>query len=284
MPRSCWIFIVAAAVSLTFTACGRGEPAAAGVALLESSASAVSGADPAAASDGAAHGDRAPGARERKLVRSAALRLEVEEYSAARQAVDAALARAGGHVARARVEHADGMVAFASLELRVPAAVLDAFVREVARLGAVLHEELRGDEISDEYYDARARLESAQKLEQRLLEFADAKTSDVKGLLEVERELGRVRDEIETLAGRIARYDSQVALSALSLEMVSRQRVSVGEAPGLGARLQHALRESSGVLLRTGRGGLVAMAFVLPWLPLMTLAGFLGRRLLRRRP
>jgi hypothetical protein len=283
MPRSFGIFIVAAAVSLTFTACGRGEPAAAEVTLLESSARAVSGADTAAQSAGAADGGRAPGARERKLVQSAALRLEVEAYSAAREALDAALARAGGHVARARVEHADGTVALASLELRVPAAVLDAFVREVARLGSVLHEEVRADEISDEYYDARARLESAQKLERRLLEFADAKTSDVKELLEVERELGRVRAEIETLAGRIAGYDSQVALSALSLEMVSRQRVSVGEALGLGARLQHALRESSGALLRTGRGGLVVMAFLLPWLPLVTLAGYLGRRLLRRQ-
>jgi hypothetical protein len=282
MPRSFWIFVVAAAIALTLIACGRDEPAAASVAP-ESSARAVSGADTAAES-AAADADRAPGARERKLVRSAALRLEVEQYAAAREAVDAALARAGGHVARARVEHADGAVAFASLDLRVPAAVLDAFVREVARLGAVLHEEMHADEISDEYYDARARLESARKLEQRLLEFADAKTSDVKGLLEVERELGRVREAIETLAGRIAGYDSQVALSALSLEMVSRQRVSLGEAPGLRARLQHALRESSGALLRTGRGGLVVMAFLLPWLPLVTLAGYLGRRLLRRQP
>src|SRR5687768_128769 len=179
MPRSFWIFIVAAGVSLAFTACGRGEPAAAQVALLGSSARVVSGTDTAAESAGAADGDRAPAGRERKLARSAALRLEVEVYSAAREAVDAALARAGGHVARARVEHADGTVALASLELRVPAAMLDAFVREVARLGTVLHEEVHADEISDEYYDARARLESARKLEQRLLEFADAKTSDV---------------------------------------------------------------------------------------------------------
>jgi hypothetical protein len=283
MPTSFWFFIVAMGVSLPLAACGRSEPSRASAARPESSTRAAPGDGTAAGSPGAPDLDRAskPGARERKLVRSAALQLEVEEYPTARGAVDAALARAGGHVARARVEHADGMVALASLELRVPAAALDEFVREAAGFGTVLHEEMRTDEISEEYYDAQARLGNAQKLEQRLLEFAGAKTSDVKGLLEVERELGRVREEIETLAGRIAGYDGQVALSALSLEMVSRQRVSVGDAPGLGARLQHAWRESSGALLRTGRGALVLLTFLLPWLPVLAAAAFLAGRMLR---
>jgi uncharacterized protein DUF4349 len=231
MSRWFWIFIVAAGASLALAACARSEPSRASDAVLQSSAPAVPGAGTAVGSAGAADTDRTagpvPGARERMLVRSAALRLEVEEYSAARESLDVALERTGGHVARARVEHADGTVAFASLELRVPARALDAFVREVARFGTVLHEEMRTDEISDEYYDARARLESAQKLEQRLLEFAGAKTSDVKGLLEVER-------------------------------------------------------ESSGTLLRTGRGALVVLAFLLPWLPVLAVASYFGRRLLRR--
>ncbi|HTV24159.1 MAG TPA: DUF4349 domain-containing protein, partial [Polyangiaceae bacterium] len=217
-----------------------------------------------------------------QLVRSGALQLEVEEYTPARAAIDAALSRIGGHVARARVEHADGAVASASLELRVPAAALEAFVREVVRCGRVLHEEMRTDEISDEYYDAQARLASARQLERRLLEFASEKTVDVPGLLEVERELARVRETIETLSGRIAGYDGQVAMSALSLDIASRQRVSLGEAPGLGAHVQHAFRESLGALTRTARGALVVFAFLLPWLPLFALGGYVGRRLLRR--
>lgn len=220
--------------------------------------------------------------RERKLLVSAALQLEVESYAQARAAIDASLARLGGHVARARVEHADGAVASASLELRVPAAELDGLVRELARCGTVLHEEMRADEIGDEYYDAQARLESARQLERRLLEFASQRTSDVQGLLEVERELARVRESVESLSGRIAGYDNQIALSALSIDIVSRLRVSVGEAPALGGRLQHALRESFGALSRTGRGVLVVFAFLLPWLPLLALGGYAGRRILRR--
>jgi len=285
MQRSSSIAPFVALVALLLGACGLSrEPPGAGIASAESSA-ALAGVDRGAeapAADAPGTEGTARRSRERKLVRSAALRLEVEQYAAAREQLDAALARTGGHVARARVEHADGSVPFAALELRVPASAFDGFVREVARLGTVLHEETRTEEISEAYYDAQARLESARQLEHRLLEFASSKTSDVKGLLEVERELGRVREEIETLAGRIAGYDGQVALSALSLDMVSRQRVSVGEAPTLGARLQHALGESFGALVLAGRGALLAFALLLPWLPLFAAGGYLGRRWLRR--
>lgn len=207
-------------LALLLVACSLArESPGASVAPVESSAVSVAerratpgavtpgAATPGAGTDGAA--DHVPGARERKLVKSAVMRLEVDAYAAAREQLDAALGRAGGHVARARVEHADGSVAFASLELRVPAAALDGFSRELARLGTVLHEEIRTDEISDEYYDAQARLDSSRQLERRLLEFAGSKTSDVKELLEVERELARVREGIETLAGRLAGYDGR---------------------------------------------------------------------------
>lgn len=202
-------------LALLLVACSLArESPGASVAPVESSAVSVAerratpgAVTPGAGTDGAA--DHVPGARERKLVKSAVMRLEVDAYAAAREQLDAALGRAGGHVARARVEHADGSVAFASLELRVPAAALDGFSRELARLGTVLHEEIRTDEISDEYYDAQARLDSSRQLERRLLEFAGSKTSDVKELLEVERELARVREGIETLAGRLAGYDGR---------------------------------------------------------------------------
>jgi hypothetical protein len=285
MLRSLRIAPFLALLALLLGACALSrESPAAGVVSVESSA-ALAGIDRSAVARGADAPENEGAARrsrERKLVRSAALRLEVEEYAATREQLDAALARTRGHVARARVEHADGSVAFAALELRVPASAFDGFIREVARLGTVLHEETRTDEISDVYYDAQARLESARQLEHRLLEFASSKTSDVTGLLEVERELGRVREEIEKLVGQIVGYDGQVALSALSLDVVSRQRVSVGEAPALGARLQHALGESFGVLVRAGRGALLALALLLPWLPLFAAVGYLGRRWLRR--
>jgi hypothetical protein len=104
----------------------------------------------------------------------------------------------------------------------------------------VLSEQLHSNEVTDEYQNVAARLTNARRLEARLLEFADERTSDVKGLLEVERELSRVRDEIETLEARVAGYDRRVALSSVSLSLTSRERVSLAGPLGLSDRLHHA--------------------------------------------
>ncbi len=219
---------------------------------------------------------------ERKLVRTASLQLDVESYAEARSRIDARLAQAGGYLADARVQHADGKAVHAMLELRIPATALDAFLTDAARLGKVSEENVQTREISEEYYDAQARLGNARQLEQRLLEFAATKTPDVKGLLEVERELGRVRDEIETLQGRLELFADQVVLSAVSLELNCRERVQHGEAPSLGSDLAYALSESVHGLAGTGRGILVLAASLVPWLPVLGLFYYLGRRALKR--
>ena len=56
-------------------------------------------------------------------------------------------------------------------------------------------------------------MENARLMEQRLIEILKTKSKDVADLLEVEKELGRVREEIETMQGELRRFmDSQVAV------------------------------------------------------------------------
>ena len=230
----------------------------------------------------AASGSASASAPERKLVRSAELRLEVDSYAPARSLLDQELARVDGYVADARVQHADGAVAFAHLELRVPAGALDGLLARLMGLGVVLEEVVRSNEITDEYHDGEARLANARAIEARLLAFADSKTTDLRGLLEVERELGRVREEIEVLRARLAGYASSVALSAVSLDIESRERESRGVTASLGARLGDSFRASWHALLGSGRAVLVGLALLAPWLPALGLGVYLARRLSRR--
>jgi hypothetical protein len=91
-----------------------------------------------------------------------------------------------------------------------------------------------------------------------------------------------VRQDIETLEGRIAGYDSRVALSQVSLEMTSRERVHVGADMGLGERLRRSFADSWHALALAARGGAVVVALVGPWLPLLAMLAYLGHRARRR--
>jgi hypothetical protein len=218
---------------------------------------------------------------QRKLIQDAELQVEVKSYADARQAVDAEIARVKGYVANAQIDHAEGQVSRAELSLRVPSEQLTDVLVDFKKLGTVLHESIKTQDITEEYVDLQARLSNARKLEARLLELLASGTKDVKDLLEVERELARVRETLERLEGKLKLYDSQVAMSTLTLRLVTLQTYQAGKPRGLGEQLSDTLGSSWQALVTFGRGLLLLIVALLPWLPVIIGGGWLGWRLLR---
>lgn len=219
----------------------------------------------------------------RQLIRRAQMHVEVDNYSAARRSLEAQLATLAGYVEDAEVQHASAEVSVATLTLRVPAASLDALMAHCTELGSVLSEQVNTEDVSEQYYDTDARRRNAQRLEARLLELLTAQTSGVKDLLEVERELARVRQEIETLDARLRVFDGQVAMSTLTLRLSTRDRYAAGAPLSLRDDLSHTLGDSWTALVSVGRFGLVSLVALLPWIPLGLVVVYLGRRLMSRR-
>ena len=59
------------------------------------------------------------------------------------------------------------------------------------------------EDVGEEYVDVQARVANAHRLEQRLIEVLATKTGKLSDILNVERELARVREEIERMEGRM---------------------------------------------------------------------------------
>src|SRR5690606_37531964 len=93
-------------------------------------------------------------------------------------------------------QHAGAHVTESVLVLRVPAPDFDRVLAELKREGDVVRETLSGQDVTAEYTDNAARLRAQRVLEERLLALSGSQQG-VKDLLEVERELTRVRAEIE---------------------------------------------------------------------------------------
>jgi len=233
----------------------------------------------------ASAGDQEPAGEvpaERKLIQTAELELQVTSYVDARRAVERHLAAVKGYLANAEVDHHDGNVSRATLVLRIPADRLATFLDSSASLGTVLRESLETEDVTDKYYDLTARMRSAKKLEERLIELVGSHTGGVKDLLEVERELARVRERIESMEGRLRLYDKQVAFSTLELVLVTKQLYAGRPPAGLGARAVSVLSTSWSALVALGRGLVLMVAGLLPWLPLILAAAWLTRRAWRR--
>ncbi len=218
----------------------------------------------------------------RKLIQTAELHVKVKNYAAARTAIESDLADFGGFIADARVDHHDGQVSSATMTVRVPSANLADFLAGAAGRGDILHESLSSKDITAGYYDSKARLKNAQRLETRLLALLDDKGDSVTSLLEVERELARVRGQIEGIEGKLRLWDSQVALSTVELRIVTEQVYAVTQPPTVGERIAGVFGGSWTAMKAFGMGLLLFLVALVPWLLPLSLVGFAIRTLIKR--
>lgn len=169
----------------------------------------------------------------RLLVRRAALDVVVDDVSRAAARAEAVLVSSGGYVERER--RADRS---ASFTLRVPEKSLGATLDSLATLGTVASRRVSAEDVTEQAIDLDARLQSLIATRDRLRKLHETATS-VTEVITVERELGRVQGEVDSLEGRLKHLRSSAALAAVELSI--RQKIVLGPlgviAKGLGTLL-----------------------------------------------
>nr|MCU0624659.1 DUF4349 domain-containing protein [Gemmatimonadaceae bacterium] len=112
-----------------------------------------------------------------------------------------------------------GAVRRAVVELRIPAPRYDEALAGLRPLGTVESVQTTVEDVGEEYVDLDARAANARRLEARLVQLLATRTGTLEDVLAVERELARVREEIERHDGRMRFLRSRAAVSVLSLTL-----------------------------------------------------------------
>jgi hypothetical protein len=161
----------------------------------------------------------APEAQERKLIRNAELGLEVESYEATLARVQAILAEEKGFISFADTQQQPNGKIFANVILRVPQDRFDAALAKLRALGKVKQQTIKTEDVTKAYMDFEARLSSKQALAERLKKVLAEGKGNVKELMEVEVQLGRVLEETDAIKGELKYYDNRVGLSTIDLRI-----------------------------------------------------------------
>ncbi len=174
--------------------------------------------------------------------------------------------------------------------IRVPAEAADDFREALAKLGEVQHTKLDSHDITDAYYDTQAELTNLQAREKALRKLYESKQASTRlsDLLEVDRELTRVRGEINTLQGRIKRWDKEVAFTTLTVQLFDLKAYVPPNSPAFGTHLGRTFHDSLQGLVVFGKFLVTAAVFLAPWLVVVLVLTFplvgLARRLRRTMP
>lgn len=152
--------------------------------------------------------------RERMIVYEASLSLRSDEPDSTLANLLDRMEAAGGYFVR-KDDY--------GLTMRLPAAELLPFMDQLETLGKVTDRNVSTTDVTDEYADYGIRLGNTEAARDRYLELL-GRAETVEETLLVEKELERLREEIELLKGRRARLDTQTAYSLLRVDVAERVR------------------------------------------------------------
>ena len=162
-------------------------------------------------------GDAALQVSERRVISTGYMSVEVDDVPAAAGQVRIAAEALGGFVESSTVS-GDDEDAFAEVTIRVPQEAFPEALDRVRRIGDVRSEDLRAQDVTEQFIDLDARLRSALRTEGSLLDLLDRAT-DVEDVIAIERELSRIRTDIERLQGQLNFLERRVSLSTLTVSL-----------------------------------------------------------------
>ena len=131
----------------------------------------------------------------------------------------------------------------ASLQLRVPQARLDEALAQLGQLGTLQSQSISAEDVSTQIVDYDARLRNLRQGEAAVLALFE-RSGRLSDVLEVTRELGTIRQQIEQTEARLTYLQNQVAYSQISINLET-ELAAVPRERSLATQLQEAWQQST---------------------------------------
>lgn len=201
-----------------------------------------------------------------KIIKNAQINLVVKAFEPFSSSFEKQVAATGGYIAQSQVTRGTGAISSASITVRVPPDQLDLLVSWLRDQGIVTSENIKADDISEQYYDLKARLENSRRFEARLLDMLKTQTGTLEDVVRVEEKLNQVREQTEQFEGKLRYFDNLVGLSTLAINVTVEEHYVSPQEPTFGEQVQKVWGNSWQGLKEMAQGiGLVVIGLV-PWL------------------
>ncbi len=211
-------------------------------------------------------GETIAAADNRKIIYTASLSIVVDDFAKVEQSISGLVNSYGGFIASANVSLNQGNQPSGTWAVRIPVASFESFLDASGDLGVPERREQHGQDVTEEFVDLEARINSKNQLEERILELLADNKGEIKDVIEVERELSRVRTEIEQMEGRLRYLADRTQLTTVTLNVREEQDYIPPQAPGFGLRIATTWNGSTSAIVATAQNLLLALVACTPWL------------------
>jgi hypothetical protein len=216
---------------------------------------------------------------ERKIIKTVNIAAETKNFDNAINLIETSTNHEGGYIEKSGItgrSYANGSyyTRRATYRIRIPAVNLDAFLAKLGDAINIVDNQSMVDDVSSKYYDIVSRLETLEA-ERTALTNMYASAETVEYMLQIQKRLYDVIEEIESYKTTLKYYDNQVAYSTVNLliEEVIEYTEKVPEPTTFGERISRAFKESWKNFTNGCQDFAVWLVYALPTLLVLAVLG-----------
>lgn len=204
---------------------------------------------------------------ERKLIKNGRVAFEVNDLEKTKKQIVATVSYYKGYISSDSQNELSGRINN-HLTIRIPFQNFDSLLigisKEIEKFDT---KEIRISDVTEEFLDIQTRLKNKKALEKRYLEILK-KAKTVNEILNVEKEIGKLREDIESAEGKLKYLSDQVSFSTLNVLVYKK----ISNESSFGKKLKNGLGDGyegikSFILFLISNWPLVILAIlILSWL------------------
>jgi hypothetical protein len=214
-----------------------------------------------------------------KIIKNASLRFETNDLEKTFNQIQTAIKENKGNVQNDYQEKNYHNIS-RNITVRVPSQNFDSFLESISKGVSYFDEKnISSQNVTEEFIDLNSRLNTKRKLEARYLEILQ-KANKISEILEIEKQISAIREEIEAKEGRLKYLENRVSESTVTINFYKTIAEKEGVKISYGSKLWTAIK--SGFFSLSDL--LISLLSIWPFVILFcVLAYFIRRRLKRKK-
>jgi hypothetical protein len=225
------------------------------------------------------------GPRTPAVIRTARLQIVAKDFTRVRSDVESLVSAAAGFIDHMTVTGDTSSARVLRGTLRVPADRMAAVLGQLRAMGQVVEDTQGSQDVTDQIVDLDARIASGRATELRLVQLIRDRTGKLSDVLEVERELTRVRLDIERLMAEKTNLDRRVSYTTIDVIITEERKATIDGPLSLMTRIRIAAADGIETAFETVAAMVLFILRAGPTLVLLGLflgmAWLFGRRMLK---
>lgn len=228
-----------------------------------------------------------------KIVKTATIQMQTLKFDAAITSIQNKYNEIGGYAESSNISgtsldnSGDVQNRTATLKIRVPKDKYLSFLNGIGTLGNIVNKQETGENITEQYYDTDAHVESLKVQESRILELLK-KSGDLTSILNIEKELQNVRYQIETLTTSLKKMDNMVDYTTFNLTVTEVEKVTptTTKPSSLSGKLAKSFNDSINLIVDLTKNLAIFIAYLLPFIVIILilfLLWFFIRKFINKR-